>query len=428
MVEVSRRSCYGSIGHCHVHDLLHDVAIEKAKEENFLTVCSTPDEVRNCAGARRVAVHQFGSDGLVQPANLNLRTLFCFSAPLPNYSEHRILKVLSVTTNSTNIVDESYEGLTQLRYLQFKSWLDVKIDNPTRFIKAISGMKFLQILDLKELHYELSDFTWEWDMETLRHVILPEFSLGPPSWANLRNLQTLCGIKNRESWGVEALPYLPNLCKLKIKITDGLPWKVVVAFLHTLKSLVNLDLKGHDIPIEVIDMRGFPFYQQLTCLKYQGKLADGSGASLDVAMFPTHLTVLTFHNFRIPHVVLVVLKRLHNLKQLHLISEIDEDLKQMKFFAGDFSCLELLDVFDFQNLEEWEIEQGAIPMLRELCIDTCPMLQVPLGLKHLITLRKVTWVFHEDGKQSATTKAEELRNLCKHVPDLNILRGAQLIN
>jgi hypothetical protein len=414
---VSRRPYHSYIRYCHVHDLLRDLAIEKAKEDDFLMVCSTLNEVQSCTGARRVAVHQFDSDRLVQLANLNLRTLLCFYSPLPNCSGNRSLKVLNVTTKPTNIVYESFEGLTQLRYLKLRTWWDTP--NPARFIKSISSMKFLETLDLRCIQlFELSDFTW--DIETLRHVMLPQFSLGPPSGANLRNLQTLIGIKNRESWGAEALPYLPNLCKLEIDIIDGFSWEVVVSLLRALKSLVLLGLKGHDIPIEVIDTRGFPFYQQLISLEYRGNFADDAGVSLDVAMFPTHLTTFIFFNFRIQHFVLVVLKRLCNLKYLYLTNQKDDDVKQMRCSVGDFSRLEVLAVANFRNLEEWEIEEGAMPMLQQLTVANCPLLQVPLGLKHLITLRKLTWPFYDDGEQSATTKAEELHNLCRHVPDLDI--------
>jgi hypothetical protein len=421
MVEVSYESFGGSDGidktyYYHVHDLLRDLAVEKAKEDNFLALCSTPDNVQSCSGARRLAIHHFDIDRLVKHVSLNLRTLMCFDSHLPNCSGHRILKVLRYESfREESFRHESFEGLTQLRYLRFDLWWDADIDNPVRFVKLISSMKFLQTLDLRCIKpYDFSDFNW--DIETLRHVILPQHSFGPPSGANLRNMQTLIGIKNRESWGAEALPYLPNLCTLSVKITDGFPWEIGVAFLRTLKKLVLLHLEGHEIPIEIIDMRGFPFYQKLTSLDLYGKFTHGAGVALDAAMFPTHLTKLVYRYFGIQQDPMAVLQKLHNLKALEFINGNDEDLKQIRCSAGGFPNLENLFICNFNNLEEWVIEDGAMPMLQQLYVQHCRMLQVPQGLKHLATVRKLIWSLYRG--QDPTTTEEELRNLCSHVPQL----------
>lgn len=65
MVRVSERSYNHSMRYCHVHDLLRDLAIDKAKDDNFLTVCSKPDEEHSSDGTRRLAVHHSDSNVLV---------------------------------------------------------------------------------------------------------------------------------------------------------------------------------------------------------------------------------------------------------------------------------------------------------------------------------------------------------------------------
>jgi hypothetical protein len=69
---VSNRSYDRSICSYHLHDLLRDLAIEKAKEDNFLTVCLKPDKEQRCCGVRRVAVHHFDIDLLIKYASPNL--------------------------------------------------------------------------------------------------------------------------------------------------------------------------------------------------------------------------------------------------------------------------------------------------------------------------------------------------------------------
>jgi hypothetical protein len=351
-------------------------------------------------------------------------TLLCFDSLLPNCSGHKLLKVLSFsgmrtprTVTKTGL--DCIEGLTQLKYLELH-W-DMVTSNQVGFVKLISGMKFLQTLDLRSIKTcDLSAFTW--NIESLRHVMLL-MSLGPPAGANLRNLQTLTGIKSRESWNTMALPNLPNLRTLDIQITEGFPWVVVASFLRTLKNLVNVRLVGHDISTEVIDISDFPFYQQLTSLSYMGKFSRGAEVNLDVAMFPTHLTTLILVNCRIQQDPMAVLEQLRHLKRLYLFDGIDEYLTRMSCSAGGFAHLQYMQVSGLENLEEWEIEEGAMPMLQDLYITSCPMLRVPLGFKHLTGLRDLSWDLY--GDQSATTKAKDIHKLCGHVPRLNILAARE---
>jgi hypothetical protein len=132
--------------------ILRDLATEKAKENNFLTVGSKPDEEQSFGVARCVAVHS-DSNRLIKYASPSLHSLLCFQSPLPICSGHRVLKMLSMSnvtsaqSNFTKTEKKSFGGLTLLRYLRLNR--DTDIDNSTWFIKLISKMKFLQILDLR---------------------------------------------------------------------------------------------------------------------------------------------------------------------------------------------------------------------------------------------------------------------------------------
>ena len=58
MVQVDSRSDIdGSITTVRMHDLLRDVALQKAKEENFLLVYSNLDNKISLSKARLVAIH-----------------------------------------------------------------------------------------------------------------------------------------------------------------------------------------------------------------------------------------------------------------------------------------------------------------------------------------------------------------------------------
>ena len=57
MVQVRSRKDDGSINTCRIHDLMRDLAIQKAEEDNFLMVYSHPDNQSRVSKARRVAIH-----------------------------------------------------------------------------------------------------------------------------------------------------------------------------------------------------------------------------------------------------------------------------------------------------------------------------------------------------------------------------------
>ena len=142
MVQVKSRSHYGSIEFICIHDLLRDLALQKAKEDNFLLVYSHPDDKMSLSKARRVAIHNPNCDKLIM--SQNLRTLLCFyNGRIPNFSKQRLLKVVRIGVKTDNIIELGMlEGLTQLKYLNLSGKLSDECDQEY-FEKVIGRMKFL---------------------------------------------------------------------------------------------------------------------------------------------------------------------------------------------------------------------------------------------------------------------------------------------
>ncbi|XP_078170455.1 disease resistance protein RPP13-like [Carex rostrata] len=411
LVQVSERSHVGSIRSCRIHDLLREVAIQKAKEDNFVTICSKPpDNWMSVAKARRVAVHYSGCDELMKHANPNLRSLLCFEWPLPNCSQQRLLKVLGDMQyySGKPINFECFHGLTHLRYCKLVA---TGLINTTSFESFISGLKFVETLDFSAVDDvgELPECIW--NVKTLRHVRLPWPTSGPSSSADIRTLQTLWGVKSRESWNAQ-LPKLPNLRNLDIEVKSSFSWVLFAKLLDTLKHLTSLVLIGYQMPLEIVNMQRFPFYRHLQslCLTDVSPSVENK-LSLQVGMFPIHITELTLGSLQFNVDPLSVLERLCNLRQLSLVKQ---DNQKMSCSAGGFKQLHELEFMDLSNLEELEIRSGAMPILKEVRLLSCRMLGVPLGLQYLSNLKNLKVEFCT----KLNEHADEIRDICKHVPSI----------
>ncbi|XP_078153545.1 disease resistance protein RPP13-like [Carex rostrata] len=419
LVQVKCRSQLdGSIEVCCIHDLLRDLAIQKAKEDNFLVVYSHPDcDQQSLSTARRVAVHHPDCDKLVM--SQNLRSLLCFhDKVMLNCSKKKLLKVVSIA-NRWNRIDSidvgMFEGLTQLRYLSLKGYISDKCtgqddkDGKRCLEKVIGTMKSIQTLYLC-LYVDGANVNnvpdCVWNMKTLRHVWTGRRKPKLPPSIELPNLQTLTRVTANESWKT-GLPHLPNLRSLALK-NESCPWTVIAAFLGTLKNLISLFLDG-SFSGEIFDMREFPFYQHLQFLE----ITPNEMATV-VFMLPPHLISLCIRHCHLKQDVMSVLENLQCLKKVTL-GEVKTNRK-IRCSAKGFNQLEELWLFDWTVLEDWEIEEGAMPNLKELCIYECKELCVPQGLRHLTNLQELTWV--RNGRHES--KKDEVRNLCKHVPSLYI--------
>ncbi|XP_078161536.1 disease resistance protein RPP13-like isoform X3 [Carex rostrata] len=411
IIQVDSRSKDGSIKTLRIHDLLRDLALEKAKEENFLLVYSNPDDKMSLSRARRVAIHNPDCNQLIMSPNLH--TLLCFhEGSMPNCSKQRLLKVVSIGVKEENTIELGmFVGLTQLRYLNLKGMVS---DNRNQefFEKVIGRMKFLQTLEvcmLKTIDGYYFEFPKSaWNIKTLRHVY--DNPLVLPASVKLTNLQTIGWVKPAQSWEIE-LPHLPNLRSLELDARSS-PSKAVVLFLSTLEHLTNLDIWHDDSVLGILlDMRGFPFYNHLQSLQLYYTSTTKLTQLLHEDMLPCHLIYLKIENHMFQQDIMPVLEKLRCLKVLILAGAFES--QKTTCSSEGFSQLEVLKLYSL-SMEEWEIEEGAMPILKQLEIRYCHELGVPQGLQYLTNLQKLQW------PEVGNSKANLVRNLCQHVPSIDL--------
>ncbi|XP_078161868.1 disease resistance protein RPP13-like isoform X3 [Carex rostrata] len=412
MVQVDSRSYVGSIKTLRIHDLLRDLALQKAKEENFLLVYTNPDDKMSLSRARRVAIHNLDCDQLLMSPNL--RTLLCFyKGSIPNCSKQRLLKVVSIREKEENIIELGmFMGLTQLRYLSLAGRVSDNYDQEF-FEKVIGRMKFLQTFEVRWLktiggnYFEFPRSAW--NIKTLRHVYDTYLEL--PASTKLTNLKIIGEVMPTQSWEIE-LPHIPNLRSLQLYARSSTS-NLVVPFLSTLEHLTNLDIIHDDSVLDILDMRGFLFYNHLQSLSLELSYPSTTKLTqmLHEDMLPCHLIDLKIEDYKFQQDIMPVLEKLRCLKVLILHKAFES--RKTTCSSRGFSQLEVLELYSL-SMEEWEIEEGAMPILKKLHIYRCDKLGVPQGLQYLTNLQNLEWGYVDD------SKADFVCNLCPHVPSFDL--------
>ncbi|KAM0995240.1 hypothetical protein ACFX19_010792 [Malus domestica] len=421
MVQVGTLGSTGKIKTCRLHDLMRDLCLSKAKQENFLQIIHYPDEnmVVNSSSSRmlsettatgktrRLAVFLPSQvDNLIpskykEDSHLSLRSLVYFHASkcrLVNWQltrtifEFKMLKVLDLEG-----VKGPYEKLPKdigdLVQLQF---LSLKKTHIQALPSSIGNLIHLKTLNLQTI----SKLSWDptvqipnviWKMERLRHLYLPKWcgnAVDKLQLGNLINLQTLVNFPANKC-DVEDLRKLTNLRKLVLN--DPKHFKSLVKIFspqsRTLSCLESLSLTSETLsfPDEVVDVRQLI----LSCRRVQKLHVEGRIEKLpEYHLFPPNLAKLTLWGSNLEEDPMPTLERLPNLRIL----------SGWQMFAGKkmvcsnqgFPKLKSLLLRGFSNLEDWTMEEGAMPSLCRLEISSCIKLKmIPDSLRFVKTLQEL---------------------------------------
>ncbi|KAK1323913.1 putative disease resistance RPP13-like protein 3 [Acorus calamus] len=400
MVQMMEEDYIGGVQTCRLHDLMRELSILKAKEIRFLDTKPKPS-----SDARRLTISETTEEGEGQSVFQNLRTLLSFNedSHLP-YFCHRSprVKVLHWTdcnNDSLHCIGRKYH----LRYLDFCfsdwSW----------------SPKFPRFYNLQTLKVS-KGIVYVCNISRLcklRHLILLDGEgCNTAGLEGMKDLQTLIGIKAGD-WMKSDLPKLTNLRTLNISNYEGRLHEpeAFVRSLVQLKHLVTLHLSGHRIP----SLRTLSGLVHLLELEISGEINGPAPRSHEE--LPPKLNKLVIRQCEPKHYPIAMLGKLPSLRFLQIFFYYDDGIWQMK--KGDFPHLQVLKLHEVTRIQEWTVDDGALPQLQRLAISFCDQLKMlPDGLRHISTLRQLSLEITRGTPLESRVKKEtgEDWDKIKHVP------------
>lgn len=410
MIQVGTFSSLGRVKTIRIHDLLRELSVNKGKEEYFLRLflgdmggSSTTSQLMK---SRRHSIHSCHDryDFLKHIADHSRSLLFFnreYNADIERkiwihlnflqekkltfiYRKFKLLRVLELDGVRVVSLPSTIGDLIQLRYLGLR-----KTNLEEELPPSIGNLQNLQTLDLRYCCFLKKIPNVIWKMVNLRHLLLYTPFDSPDSGHlrldTLTNLQSLPYIEAGDWIGDGGLANMSNLRQLGIY---GLSGQMVNSVLSTIHGLRNLDSLSLSLQSEEDE---FPIFMQLSqCTHLQKLYLNGKIKKLpDPHEFPPSLLKLTLHNSHLQKESIAKLERLPKLKML-ILGKGAYNWPELSFNAEGFSQLHVLRLILLKELEDWKVEEKAMPRLEYMVIDRCEKLKkIPEGLKDITSLKKL---------------------------------------
>ncbi|XP_021801442.1 putative disease resistance protein At1g50180 [Prunus avium] len=401
MVQVGKHGSSKKIKTCHLHDLMRDLCMLKAKEGNFVhivnySVALETKETPN-GRVRRLAIYLDQTVEAYCPRrdenHGHVRSLLYF---VPEYFVNSKVLSRSLLKNFTLLRVLKFEGayngecklpheignLVHLRLLSVKN-------SPISVVpSSIANLVCLQTLDLRSAYayIKIPNGNVFAKMEKLRHIYLPSLYNARGKRllfaAGAVNLHTIVNICIQAS-DLDDFVKLTNLRKLGVITFDGGENK---------EKWTNIIFKHlHSLSVDYGNISGLLWNIVLSCPNIYKLQLEGRIRELpEGLMFLTNLTKLSlrrFGNLKDDHIK--VLEKLPSLRMLFAI--IGNFPASLICSEGGFPFLKFLSLDCLEDLKEWKVEKGAMPSLCRLHIVHCLNLEeVPDGLQYITTLKELT--------------------------------------
>ncbi|KAI3455516.1 hypothetical protein Pfo_012179 [Paulownia fortunei] len=398
LVLVTKNRSNGKLKFCGIHDLLRDLCIRKARDENFLHVMDGIQE--SIENKRRLCFSKFVEWYHFKNANTTsspVRSIFCCSYN-DRVTGFRLLRVLDVL----EVIFESFPveilQLFHLRYLAFTSGFIRNCTLPP----SLPKLQNLQTLIVGSPEsFRTSDPMLAaplpiWKMPQLRHLVFLNITLSSfpfpagteDEFPVLENLQTLSRVRNLRFTN-KAIEMIPNLKKLKVLYTGKS---------RTQRSEYDLNNLVHLHQLETLN------------LKFQPS-SDWWRDPLPVSFgIPLKLKKLTLSGCGLSWKDMTIIGSLVNLEVLKLLN-LSVMGREWEPVEGEFPRLKFL-LMEWLDLKYWLAENTHFPNLECLIIRHCSVLEdIPSGIGEIPTLQVIEVDDSEMAADSAKLILEEQQSL-----------------
>ncbi|KAM7488920.1 hypothetical protein LguiB_026404 [Lonicera macranthoides] len=356
---------------CRLHDLMRELCLSKRKGEDSQSHGNVHDSSSSSTGitkTRKLAIY------------------FGFPRDLPNLKEFKLLRVLDFEgfKFGKKGILEGIGKLIHLKYLSFKdSWGVSKLPS------SIGNLQFLQTLDIRGEDISIPNVLWK--LESLTHLYLPDAMEDINEKLTLDGLSRLEILENFDTSTYNVLKdlfKLPELRNLKARIRVGCKedMETIINHLNDTSHQFQCTYLQIILDFEEEEPKLFTI-RSLESLVLEGKIGKLPEYRHD--HFSESLTNIYLESSGLTEDPMTTLEKLPNLKSLGLGQEAYVG-NEMVCSAGGFPQLRGLILWRLTKLENWRVDEGALPVLSFLVIDTCmEMKRLPEGLKFLTNFQKL---------------------------------------
>ena len=425
MVLVGKEGSLGRIKTCRMHDLMRDFCVSKAQDENFLNftnILSMKQREAQIGKVRRLAIISKSGDNFIKGIKFNeypyLRSLLHVLPWQHNsyfkesrFKKFKLVRVLHLEyfKNHLRKLPKDTGCLIHLRYLSLKGSYINEVPS------SIGNLRCLETLDLRIRFYPsycfLADYIYQNTrlldsisklrvpnvfkyMKQLKHLYLPDNYMvcGKLELANLSYLQTLVNVQPK---------------------TIQIPTWFELNRLRVLKVRNNKRAQGAMQKL----ILSCPLVEKLNLHCHMKKL-------LEAHQFSLNLVKLTLRDTCLEEDPMPTLEKLPKLKILRLLGYYFGlgpafSGKDMFCSKGGFPLLQHLHLRWLDKLEEWRVEEGAMPSLSHLKIGYCKNLKtIPDGMRFITTLRELEIYGMQKSFKDRLDEGGTDFDKVKHVPSL----------
>ncbi|XP_033147313.1 probable disease resistance RPP8-like protein 2 isoform X1 [Brassica rapa] len=417
--------------YCQMHDMMREVCLYKAKEENFLQFIEVPTSSTSTINAhtptraRRLVVHGDGNafDMLGRKNNQKARSVLGFGLDSNLWKQSgqglRNLQLLRVLDLNLQTHDSDSRGgripssigkLIHLRYLS------LHMGRATHVPSSLRNLKLLICLSIySEGRVHLPSIFKE--MVELRSLMLPRYidAKTKLELGNLLNLEYLVGFR-LEYGSITDFLRMKKLRTLEIFLKGRYTSEILASSLCELTNLETLKLinvNGYDEAYDLDFVWNFIHLRHLELDIHITRLPDHS-------RFPPHLAHISLCDCKMEEDPLQILQKLLHLKSVELSYSTFVGRK-MVCSKGGFPQLCKLDIWYLDDWEEWIVEEGSMPCLRTLSIRFCDKLkELPEGLKYITSLKELVITHQNKEWKTKLVPGGESYYKVQHIPSVQL--------